>query len=326
MIYSFHELLWLAAAAIVMDLLVGDPKWPTHPVILVGRLVKWLERRLMPQDRGLRSPMALRLRGVLLTFLTVTASTATMWVIVSGADAVHPWLGYALSAWFISTTIAVKGLKDAAMLVYVPLVQGDLDTARQFAGYIVSRDTHDLTGKEAARAAVETVAENTVDAFVSPIVFALIGGAPLAMLYRTVNTLDSMVGYRNEKYIYFGWCSARLDDVLNFIPARLAGLLLVAAAWLTPGLRARKGWRAWLRFAKLHPSPNSGIPEAVVAGALGVELGGENRYFGVPSVRASMGWPERELAPQHIQGAIRLLYGACMLILMGLVAAILWTG
>ncbi|MCR2805527.1 adenosylcobinamide-phosphate synthase CbiB [Paenibacillus soyae] len=326
MIYSFQELLWLCAAAIVIDLIVGDPKWPTHPVILIGRLVKRLERLLRPEGRRDISPAGMKLRGAVLTLVTIAVSAGAMWAIVTAADAVHPWAGYAVSAWFISTTIAVKGLKDAAMLVYVPLVQGDLEQARKYAGYIVSRDTHDLSGKEAARAAVETVAENTVDAFVSPIFFALIGGAPLAMLYRSANTLDSMVGYRNEAYLHFGWCSARLDDALNFIPARMTGLLLIATAGLMPGLRAGRGWRAWRSFAKRHPSPNSGIPESVVAGALGIELGGVNRYFGAESERARMGWPERELSAADIKATIRMLYGACVLILTGLVAARLWIG
>lgn len=326
MIYSFGELLWLCAAAIVIDLIVGDPKWPTHPVILIGKLVKRLERRLRPEGKRIDSSFGMKLRGVALTLLTAAISTGAMWLLVTAADAVHLWAGYAVSAWFISTTIAVKGLKEAAMLVYLPLIQGDLEQARKYAGFIVSRDTHDLSGKEAARAAVETVAENTVDAFVSPIVFALIGGAPLAMLYRSANTLDSMVGYRNETYLHFGWCSARLDDVLNFIPARATGFLLVVTAWLMPGMHAGRGWRAWRSFAKLHPSPNSGIPESVVAGALGIELGGVNRYFGVASERARMGWPERELSPEDIKATIRMLYGSCILILLGLVAALLWIG
>src|SRR5690606_11356227 len=140
-------------------------------------------------------------------------SFAVVWGCCQALAWVHPWLGYAAHTWLIATTIAVKGLKDAAMLVYKPLAEGDLSDARKYVGYIVGRDTDELSEAEVSRAAVETVAENTVDAFVSPIVFALLGGAPLAMLYRATNTLDSMVGYKNEKYLYFGWASARLDDV-----------------------------------------------------------------------------------------------------------------
>ncbi len=167
------------------------------------------------------------------------------------------------------------------MLVYVPLVEGRLDEARKYVGYIVGRDTAMLDEREASRAAVETVAENTVDALVSPLLFALIGGAPLAMLYRAANTLDSMVGYRNEKYIWFGWCSARTDDVLNYIPARLTGVMLTISALFFRHMKARQAVRAIFAFAHLHPSPNSGIPESAVAGALGIELGGTNVYFGV---------------------------------------------
>jgi adenosylcobinamide-phosphate synthase len=240
------------------------------------------------------------------------------------ADAIHPWAGYAVTAWFIATTIAVKGLKDAAMLVYKPLIDGRLDEARKYTGYIVGRDTHDLSEKEAARATVETVAENTVDAFVSPILFALLGGAPLAMLYRAANTLDSMVGYRNETYIHFGWCSARLDDLLNYIPARVTGMLMILTAWIMPGMSAKRSWQAIRSFAALHPSPNSGIPESAFAGAAGVQLGGVNRYFGVVSERARMGWPTRELEPQDIGRAVKMLYGVCFIILTGMLVVSLW--
>ncbi|REK76623.1 adenosylcobinamide-phosphate synthase CbiB [Paenibacillus paeoniae] len=315
--YSIQELLLLAIAAIVLDWIIGDPKWPTHPVIWIGRLIKGLERLLYPRDNA-ASPITVKLRGCLLTLITIGVSWGMMTLIVWLADAIHVWLGYALSAWFISTTLAVKGLKDAAMLVYVPLTQGNLTAARRYVGYIVGRDTDSLSEPEAARAAVETVAENTVDAFLSPLLFALIGGAPLAMLYRSANTLDSMVGYRNEKYIHFGWCSARLDDVLNYIPARLTGVLMVAAAAMLPGMNARRSWRSIRRFASLHPSPNSGIPEAAVAGAIGIQLGGVNRYFGVESERARMGWKSRELEPRDIRASISMLYAVSIIALAGL--------
>lgn len=228
-LYSLKELLLLAAAAIVIDWIIGDPKWPTHPVIRIGRLIRWLERLLAP-ERFAAKPKVVKQLGVALTAITLLISFGSTWGIVLTADALHPWLGYAVSAWLISTTLAVKGLKDAAVLVYRPLVMGRLDEARKYVGYIVGRDTAELDEREASRATIETVAENTVDALVSPLLFALIGGAPLAMLYRATNTLDSMVGYRNEKYVHFGWCSARTDDWLNYIPARLTGVMLTISA------------------------------------------------------------------------------------------------
>lgn len=316
--YSIQEILLIVAAAIAIDWVVGDPKWPTHPVIWIGRLIRFLERKLRGgEEQNNASAARIRTAGAALTVITLTVSFASMWLLVAIADELHPWAGYAVSAWYISTTVAVKGLKQAALLVYNPLIAGKLDEARKYVGYIVGRDTDRLNEAEATRATVETVAENTVDAFVSPIVMALIGGAPLAMLYRAANTLDSMVGYRNDRYIHFGWCSARTDDVLNYVPARLTGVLLTVSALFQRGLSAARAWRAIRCFARLHPSPNSGIPESAVAGALGIELGGLNYYFGRPSERARMGWPLRTLEPAHILHTIRLLYTASILMMAG---------
>ncbi|SFD70581.1 adenosylcobinamide-phosphate synthase [Paenibacillus catalpae] len=314
--YSLQEALLLTAAAIVIDWIIGDPKWPTHPVIWIGRLIRMLEKLLRRKEER-RSARRVKGFGIILTVVTLILSFSIMLGITEVAAWIHPWLGYAVSAWFISTTIAVKGLKEAAMLVYRPLAADNLEDARKYVGYIVGRDTAHLTPSEASRAAVETVAENTVDAFVSPILFALLGGAPLAMLYRAANTLDSMVGYRNERYVNFGWCSARTDDVLNYIPARLAGLMLTLAAGLNKGMSAARSWSSVRRFARRHPSPNSGIPESAVAGALGIELGGLNYYFGEPSERARMGWPLRTMEPYDIIRSVRLLYSVSILMMAG---------
>ncbi|BBH19966.1 cobalamin biosynthesis protein CobD [Paenibacillus baekrokdamisoli] len=320
--YSLPEILLLTAAAIIIDWIIGDPKWPTHPVIWIGKFIRLLEKRLRP-DGVEMSSSKLRAQGVILTSIVTLLSFVMIGLITILAAWIHPWLGYAFTAWYISTTMAVKGLKDAAMLVYRPLMAGNLDDARKYTGYIVSRDTATMEEKDTVRATVETVAENTVDAFVSPFVFALLGGAPLAMLYRAANTLDSMVGYRNEQYLYFGWASARFDDVLNYIPARLAGLLLALSSVLCLGFRAGlRSIKAIVQFANLHPSPNSGIPESAVAGALGIELGGRNVYFGIASERARLGWPLRELRAQDIIISVRLLYLVSMLLLAGVF--ILW--
>ncbi|MDF2720787.1 MAG: cobalamin biosynthesis protein [Paenibacillus sp.] len=309
LLYSWEETLWMAVAAIVIDWLVGDPRWPVHPVIRIGRLISRLEQLLRRNEAAkAAAPAQVRLSGVALTVLTIAASFAAMLAIVLVCRWVHPWLGYAANTWFISTTIAVKGLKDAAMLVYNPLAAGDLDNARKYVGYIVGRDTASLDEPEIVRATVETVAENTTDAFVSPIVFALLGGAPLAMLYRSANTLDSMVGYKNAKYRYFGWASARLDDVLNYIPARLTGLMMAIVILLSRGMSASRAIRSMFTFASLHPSPNSGIPESAVAGALGIELGGMNRYGELVSDRARMGWPLVVRNREHILLTVRICY------------------
>jgi adenosylcobinamide-phosphate synthase len=247
-----------------------------------------------------------------------------MWLVLWLAGQIHPWVGYAVNIWFISTTIAVKGLKDAAMQVYRPLAAGLIEQARTCVGYIVGRETSQLDEPEITRAAVETVAENTVDAIVSPIVYALLGAAPLAILYRAANTLDSMVGYKNDKYMFFGWASARWDDVMNWVPARLTGCLLVCAATLRKGCSPVRAVRSITRFAGLHPSPNGGIPESAVAGALGIELGGLNVYHGRISERARMGWPLRERRREDIIVTIDLMYIVSYLIAGGLLCAVCW--
>lgn len=318
--YSLRETALIVLAAIVLDWWLGDPRRLPHPVVAIGKLIATLERGL--RSASVSSASVLRWRGVLLTAVVTVASFAATWCLCALLTRLHPWLGYAAHAWLISTTFAVKGLKDAAMSVYVPLGRGEIATAREHVGYIVGRDTADLDASEISRAAVETVAENTVDAFVSPIVFALIGAAPLAMFYRATNTLDSMVGYNNDKYRDFGWASARWDDVMNYVPARWAGWLLALAALLRRGMSAGQSRKAVRRFARLHPSPNSGIPESAVAGALGIALGGTNRYGGVPSRRAQLGWAIRPLDREDIMGAVRLLYGVSYLLAGGVLCAV----
>lgn len=235
---------------------------------------------------------------------------------------ISPWLVWLAEAWLISTTIASKGLKDAGMAVYVELQKGDIPAARKALGMIVGRDTTSLDCPEIVRGTVETVAENIVDAIISPLFYALIGGAPLAMVYRAVNTLDSMVGYKNDKYRDLGWASARLDDVANFIPARITALLLALCAWLL-----RLDWRNCLqmvkRDARLHPSPNSGYPESAVAGALGIRLGGENVYHGVASFRAYMGDPVRAMEPDDIIQTSRMMM-LCSSIFVTICATLAW--
>lgn len=317
--YSLSETLLLIAAAILVDWIIGDPKWPTHPVIYIGKFISRMEALLRPEGRTLRADQ-LRRRGIVLALTTMAAAFAVIWGMTWLAHYIHLWLGYAVSTWFIASTIAVTGLKDAAMLVYRPLAAGNLADARRYTSYIVSRDTAEINERDAARAAIETVAENIVDAFISPLVFAFIGGAPLAMLYRAGNTLDSMVGYRNERYVHFGWASARWDDVLNYIPARISGVLLALSALVTPRLSGGRAIRAILQFARRHPSPNSGIPESAAAGAIGIELGGINYYFGQASERARLGWPLRELVPQDIIRMIKLLYLTSLLLFAGVLA------
>lgn len=303
---------WVLCAAYLIDRTVGDPRGIPHPVVIMGWFIARLERlirRLVKEERHLKAA------GLLFPLLIVTGSYAAVWLLLWGAAQLSEWLAFALSAWLISTTIAVKGLADAGLRIRRELAAGDLAQARRSLSMVVGRDTEHLDEPEICRGAVETVAENIVDAIVSPLLYAAIGGAPLAMAYRAANTLDSMVGYKNERYLNLGWASARFDDLANYIPARLTALLLVAASWMLR-LDWQQSWKIIKRDAHLHPSPNSGLPEAGVAGALGVQLGGRNTYQGVVSDRARLGDPHRPLRAGDIDETVRLMYLVSLLCLI----------
>jgi len=269
----------------LLDQLIGDPRrWP-HPVVGIGKIIAYLERSL-----NLGTPVARRRRGVLLTFLVVGGTYFITWAIVIGANALHPLVGLGVSAYFIFTSLAGKSLLDAGQSVLVPLKQGDLSEARKRLSWLVSRDTDHLTEGEIVRGTIETLAENFVDGILSPLLYAALGGAPLAMAFKAISTLDSMVGYRNERYGEFGWFSARTDDWANYIPARLSVFFLLVAGWLRQ-MPVHQSYQIWKRDASGHPSPNGGHPESVVAGLLGVRLGGINVYEGQTHHRAEMGDP-----------------------------------
>jgi len=237
----------------------------------------------------------------------------------------YPQLVSFAAALLLSATISPRSLAEAGKEIYRYLEQGDLVKARFKVGWIVGRDTENLNVANITRATVETIAENIVDGIISPLFYFFVGGLPLAMLYRAVNTMDSMIGYKNDKYLYFGRAAARLDDLLNFIPARLTGGLIVAIAFLYR-LDYCGSWRVMRRDAKKHPSPNGGYPEAAVAGALNIRLGGLNYYFGKPSFRSYMGEALQELMPAHIQQTIGLMYGVTLAFLLLASTAIILGG
>lgn len=267
----------------VLDQVLGDPRsWP-HPVVGIGKAISLLERKL-----NLGSPETRRRNGVLLTFLVVGGSYLLTWAAISLANTFHPFLGFVISAYFIFTTLAGKSLLEAGQSVLLPLQNGDLSEARLRLSWLVSRETSNLSEGEIARGTVETLAENFVDGILSPLFFAALGGAPLAMAFKAVSTLDSMVGYRNERYEEFGWFSARTDDWANYLPARLSVPILLLAGWLWR-MPVDHALRMWKRDASGHPSPNGGNPESVVAGLLGIQLGGINIYHGRTHHRAEMG-------------------------------------
>ncbi len=293
----------LTALAFFVDLAVGDPRSFPHPVVLMGKVIAFLDRTLWPR---FRPGFGRRAAGVLLVLVLVGGSYAATAALVAIVFRLSEAAGVLVEVWIIGTALAGRSLVEAGLAVLRPLRAGDLPAARRAVGMIVGRDTDELDQSEVCRAAVESLAENTSDGIVSPVFWAVIGGAPLTMAFKAVSTLDSMVGYKDERYLDFGWASARLDDLANFLPARITGGLLVASARLM-GLKWRDAVRIGRRDAAKHPSPNAGVPEAVVAGALGVRLGGVNRYSGRPSFRAHLGDPGRPVGPDHLLLTIRLV-------------------
>ncbi|MCG8563632.1 MAG: adenosylcobinamide-phosphate synthase CbiB [Desulfobacterales bacterium] len=269
------ELPWyIFLAAFVLDLGLGDPRWLPHPIIWMGNAISFFEPRFRAMiSNPFRAGLAFALFLITLTALISTAVVAlAIWI--------HPLVGLGVQIILLFYCFSVKSLVQAARDVSAPLKAGDLDEARRMVGMIVGRETHSLDGPAVTRATVETVAENFVDGFLSPLCFALVFGVPGALTYKMINTLDSMVGYKNEKYILFGRAAARIDDGANFIPARLSSVVISLAALVFSPARGLRAWRTAQRDARAHKSPNAGFPEAAFAGALGVRMGGPNVYHG----------------------------------------------
>jgi adenosylcobinamide-phosphate synthase len=301
--------IYLLAAALAFDTLIGDPRVAFHPVVLIGKLIAWLEKQLYSRNH---SDCRQKAAGGGLGVFVLSGVYGVTWLFTEFLHTISPGAGFWGSAFLLSFTISPRSLAEAGLEIKNYLQSGDLSQARYKVGWIVGRDTENLSTSEITRATVETVAENIVDGIISPLFYAAIGGVPLAFMYRAVNTLDSMVGYKNERYINFGMIAARVDDIFNYIPARLNGVLLILAAFLL-GYQAREAARAIKQDAAKHPSPNSGIAEAGVAGALGIRLGGLNYYGGVASPHAVMGHGRNELKPAHISQTIKIMYTVTLL-------------
>ncbi|MBU8879911.1 adenosylcobinamide-phosphate synthase CbiB [Bacillus sp. FJAT-29790] len=299
--------------AFALDLIIGDPpNWP-HPVRWMGSLIHRL-------DKSWNSGSFKKIKGIWMLFTLLFVVTGIVFLIIGVGYWIHPVVGILIEGVIISTAIAQKSLKEAALSVYEPLARGDMDVARQKLSYIVGRDTSMLDEPEIVRAAVETVAENTSDGITAPLFWAIIGGAPLALAYRAINTCDSMVGYRNEKYKDFGWASARLDDVVNWIPSRLTSFCMMLSNRFEK-LSCREAWHILMRDAKKHPSPNSGWGEAAVAAIMGVQLGGVNYYKGIISNRAKMGNSLVPLEKGHILKVNKIVTNTVLLFIL-----LLWLG
>lgn len=303
--------------AFFIDAIIGDPETKWHPVALLGRFIAFLEKILYSINDN--DNKKLIMGGILVTITLAVSYFLATGIMLLAYKAEYTYISTFIAALMLSFCISPKSLAKAGRGIYALLLVNDIDLARKKVGYIVGRDTDKLNEGEITRATVETIAENTVDGIIAPLLFFAIGGVPLAVLYRSANTLDSMVGYKNEKYLYFGRAAARLDDVLNYIPARITGILLIFSAWIL-GYDYKFAYQMLLRDAVKHPSPNGGYAEATVAGALHIRLGGYNSYFGKTSFRAYMGEPLERLRAKHILGSIRLMYTATILFIIILYA------
>ena len=298
---------WAVLGGFVLDALFGDPAWLPHPVVYMGKAISKLEKFLRP--RLPKTPQGELLGGAIVAFCLPVGTFLLTGLVCWGAARLHPLLGLAVQMFWCGQALAARGLVQESTNVYKELQKPDLPGARKAVSRIVGRDTAELTAEGVTKAAVETVAENASDGVIAPLLYMLIGGAPLALTYKAINTMDSMLGYKNEKYLYFGRVPAKLDDVANYIPSRLAGLLWVAAAAFTHN-DAKGAWKIWRRDRRNHASPNSAQTESACAGALGVQLAGPAYYFGEYYAKPTIGDALRPIEPEDILRANQMMYVA----------------
>ena len=298
---------WAVLGGFVLDALFGDPAWLPHPVVYMGKAISKLEKFLRP--RLPKTPQGELLGGAIVAFCLPVGTFLLTGLVCWGAARLHPLLGLAVQMFWCGQALAARGLVQESTNVYKELKKPDLPGARKAVSRIVGRDTAELTAEGVTKAAVETVAENASDGVIAPLLYMLIGGAPRALTYKAINTMDSMLGYKNEKYLYFGRVSAKLDDAANYIPSRLAGLLWVAAAAFTHN-DAKGAWKIWRRDRRNHASPNSAQTESACAGALGVQLAGPAYYFGQYYPKLTIGDALRPIEPEDILRANQMMYVA----------------
>jgi adenosylcobinamide-phosphate synthase len=313
LIELLHKDTSIILAAVVLDLVLGDPRALPHPVMAIGRMISFLEprlRRLFPDER---------LAGIALLVTTVGASYGCAALLLLAAFRISPDAAIVVGIYLSWVSLAARSLHVESGKVAQALERDDLPGARLALSYIVGRETAQLDETEIVRGAVETVAENTGDGVIAPLFYLMLGGPALAIAYKAVNTLDSMVGYKNERYLRFGWASARFDDLANYLPARLTGLLMVLAAPIC-ALSGSGAWRIMRRDCRNHSSPNSGFPEAAAAGALGVRLGGVNRYFGALIEKPTIGDASLPLSLAAYGGVVKLMYCSEALLVVGWLA------
>lgn len=314
----------------LLDCIFGDPAWMYHPIRVIGNLISVLEKGLRKllcsrihaseQEKKNRREV---LAGGILWILTVSLSFLVPVVLLFAAEKVHPAVRFLLDTFWCYQIFAARCLVGESRKVYQKLKEDDLPGARRAVSMIVGRDTENLTAEGVTKAAVETVAENTSDGVTAPLLFLLIGGAPLGFLYKAVNTMDSMLGYKNEKYLYFGRIPAKMDDVFNYIPARLTAWFMIVAAFLT-GMDGKNAWKIYLRDKRKHASPNSAQSEAVCAGALDVQLAGDAVYFGKVYKKDYIGDAIRKIEPEDILRAGKLMYMTTILMMVVFGGLLLW--
>ena len=307
-------------AGMALDAIFGDPVWLYHPVRIIGNWISILEKWL----RGFckNDEKKERIAGCVLWFGVVIASVGIPWGLWYLVGKVSFWLQFALETFWCYQLLAGKCLKDESRKVYVRLVNHNLEGARHAVSMIVGRDTGNLSAAGVTKAAVETVAENTSDGVIAPLIFMLIGGAPLGFFYKAVNTMDSMVGYKNEKYLHFGRFAAKMDDVWNYIPSRISALLMIASAWIFR-MDYKRAWAVWKRDRRKHASPNSGFPESAMAGILDCRFGGAHVYHGLLVEKPYIGDNHREISYADFRIAVRVNHMVTLLTVVSIVAVYL---
>lgn len=303
------EILIALLIGFILDLIFGDPQWLPHPIRFIGFLISKGEkilRKILPKKEFLA--------GIILTlFVTGVSFIIPFYILffVGKLGKLNVYVKIAVEAIFCYQILATKCLKVESMRVYKYLVKGDIKNSRKYVSWIVGRDTKNLDEKQISKAVVETIAENTSDGVIAPMIFLMLGGAPLGFFYKAVNTLDSMIGYKNDKYMYFGRFAAKLDDVLNFIPAILSGILMIASSFILR-LDYKNAVKIYKRDRHNHSSPNSAKTEAVAAGALNLQLAGDAYYFGKLVKKKTIGDDNRTITPEDIPLMNKLMYATAI--------------
>ena len=303
------KILCVCLIGMILDWIFGDPVWLYHPVRIIGKWISFLEkilRKFAGDQEG--NEKKLLIAGGILWILVILASAAVPMGILYLAEKLSPCAAFVLECFWCYQLLAARSLGKESKKVYKKLVQDDLSGARLAVSMIVGRDTENLTVEGVTKAAVETVAENTNDGVIAPLIYMLIGGPILGFVYKAVNTMDSMLGYKNEKYLYFGRVAAKMDDVAGFIPARISALLMILASCLL-GMDGKNALWIWKRDRRKHASPNAAQTEAVCAGALQVQLAGDAWYFGKKHEKDTIGDPIREIEPRDILRSEKLMIG-----------------